>query len=904
MRRGVLLLILGLSLLLFTDLVLVQAQCPLGYSGRRGKACRDVNECEDPAAVCGLNASCTNTNGSFYCQCNSGFRATSGTVNFTILTGSCEDINECVEDKEFCGLNAECQNTIGAHFCTCRTGFISSNGNEIFLAPEGVTCKDRNECEADPSICGSNAACFNTLGSYHCECDAGFSVESGERKFTEGSCKDEDECERDPPVCGRNGTCTNTLGAYTCTCPPGFSSLGSGHSPATCSDIDECLAHSSICGEGGVCNNTEGSYMCSCKPGFSNYGNSLGKCIELNCDHFSAMGSPDQMPAHLKEVLSLMKSSCSALSRQKGEQPHGEKLLKTLLSIMDKMLSGKPLKGNRQVSAMLNLVENALRLIGPLLSSPQTTTSSKYTEVEFLVERGQQPPQGQISLSSNHSHLDTHWETAAGNDTYPGFAAASLLTYKNLESSTNDFFPELRKDNKSIKFTMNSKVVTASVSNPDTGHLQKPVQFTFKHLQPTNETHCVYWDALNGDGAWSMKGCRVDQSNATHTVCSCTHLSSFAVLMALYEFQVRLSRGVHSTQLLLCAPHCSPPHQLKGNSKLKHCYTELKQCKCCNEQYSSDIDPFELQVITYVGLAVSQVCLLICIITFYCCRSIQGTRNTIHLHLCICLFIANLVFLAGISSTQNKGGCAFVAGVLHFCFLAAFCWMCLEGVQLYRMVVLVFNTTFRPLYMMAAGYGVPTVIVTISALVYAKGYGTDRHCWLTLERGFIWSFFGPVCVIIMVSPTPLCPQSPSLCSPTHLLPDLLVNAFFFMITVWKLAEKFASLNPDLTSLRKIKAFTVTAVAQLCVLGTMWIFGCFLFEESTLPLAYIFTFLNSLQGALLFIMHCLMSKPVREEYSRLWSRLHTPQKKYSEFSTNQSSNSQASKSVQNTGESRI
>ncbi|KAI1884312.1 hypothetical protein AGOR_G00225130 [Albula goreensis] len=828
MRRGVLLLILGLSLLLFTDLVPVQAQCPIGYSGRRGKACRDVNECENPVAVCGPNASCTNTNGSFYCQCNSGFRATSGTVNFTMLTGSCEDINECVEDKEFCGHNAVCQNTIGAHFCTCRTGFISSSGNEIFLAPDGVTCNDRNECEAEPSICGSRAACFNTLGSYHCECDAGFSVESGERKFTEGSCKDEDECERDSPVCGRNGTCSNTLGAYTCTCPPGFSGPGNGHSPATCSDIDECLAHSSVCGEGGVCNNTEGSFMCSCKPGFSNYGNSLGKCIELNCDHFSVMGSPDQMPAHLKEVLSLMKSSCSALSRQKGEHTHGEQLLKMLLSIMDQMLSGKPLKDNKQVSAMLNLVENALRLIGPLLRSPQTTTSSKYTEVAFLVERGQQPPQGQISLSSNHSHLDTHWETAAGNDTYPGFAAASLLTYKNLESSTNDFFPELRKDNKSIKFTMNSKVVTASVSNLDTGHLQKPVQFTFKHLQPTNKTHCVYWDALNGDGAWSMKGCTVDQSNGTHTVCSCTHLSSFAVLMALYEFQ----------------------------------------------------DPFELQVITYVGLAVSQVCLLICIITFYCCRSIQGTRNTIHLHLCICLFIANLVFLAGISSTQNKGGCAFVAGVLHFCFLAAFCWMCLEGVQLYRMVVLVFNTTLRPLYMMAAGYGVPTVIVTISALIYAKGYGTDRHCWLTLERGFIWSFFGPVCIIIMV------------------------NAFFFMITVWKLAEKFASLNPDLTSLRKIKAFTVTAVAQLCVLGTMWIFGCFLFEESTLPLAYIFTFLNSLQGALLFIMHCLMSKPVREEYSRLWSRLHTPQKKYSEFSTNQSSNSQASKSVQNTGESRI
>lgn len=69
-------------------------------------------------------------------------------------------------------------------------------------------------------------------------------------------------------------------------------------------------------------------------------------------------------------------------------------------------------------------------------------------------------------------------------------------------------------------------------------------------------------------------------------------------------------------------------------------------------------------------------------------------------------------------------GCAVVAGVLHYFFLASFCWMCLEGVQLFRMVVLVFNTTLRPIYMIAAGYGVPAVIVAISATVNASGYGT------------------------------------------------------------------------------------------------------------------------------------------------------------------------------------
>lgn len=64
-------------------------------------------------------------------------------------------------------------------------------------------------------------------------------------------------------------------------------------------------------------------------------------------------------------------------------------------------------------------------------------------------------------------------------------------------------------------------------------------------------------------------------------------------------------------------------------------------------------------------------------------------------------------------------------------------------------------------------------------------------CWLSLDDGFIWSFLGPVCIIIFV------------------------NVFFFIITVWKLAQKFTSLNPDLSNLHKIKS--VSVFVCLCVL---------------------------------------------------------------------------------------
>lgn len=63
-----------------------------------------------------------------------------------------------------------------------------------------------------------------------------------------------------------------------------------------------------------------------------------------------------------------------------------------------------------------------------------------------------------------------------------------------------------------------------------------------------------------------------------------------------------------------------------------------------------------------------------------------------------------------------------------------------------------------------------------------------------------------------------------------------------------------------------RAFTVTAVAQMCILGLMWVSGVFLFQEDPpVAVSYIFTIFNSLQGALVFIMHCLLSKQVRIQY---------------------------------------
>ena len=74
--------------------------------------------------------------------------------------------------------------------------------------------------------------------------------------------------------------------------------------------------------------------------------------------------------------------------------------------------------------------------------------------------------------------------------------------------------------------------------------------------------------------------------------------------------------------------------------------------------------------------------------------------------------------------------CKVIAGVLHYLYLAAFTWMFLEGLHLFLTVrnLKVANYTtagrFKKRFMYPVGYGVPALIVAVSATVGHKNYGT------------------------------------------------------------------------------------------------------------------------------------------------------------------------------------
>ncbi|XP_072610873.1 adhesion G protein-coupled receptor L2 isoform X20 [Vulpes vulpes] len=387
-----------------------------------------------------------------------------------------------------------------------------------------------------------------------------------------------------------------------------------------------------------------------------------------------------------------------------------------------------------------------------------------------------------------------------------GLAKLVFIIYRSLGQflSTENATIKLGADfiGRNSTIAVNSHVISVSINKESSRvYLTDPVLFTLPHIDPDNyfNANCSFWNYSERTmmGYWSTQGCKLVDTNKTRTTCACSHLTNFAILMAHRE--IAYKDGVH--ELLLT-------------------------------------------VITWVGIVISLVCLAICIFTFCFFRGLQSDRNTIHKNLCINLFIAEFIFLIGIDKTKYMIACPIFAGLLHFFFLAAFAWMCLEGVQLYLMLVEVFESEYsRKKYYYVAGYLFPATVVGVSAAIDYKSYGTEKACWLHVDNYFIWSFIGPVTFII------------------------LLNIIFLVITLCKMVKHSNTLKPDSSRLENIKSWVLGAFALLCLLGLTWSFGLLFINEETIVMAYLFTIFNAFQGVFIFIFHCALQKKVRKEYGK-------------------------------------
>lgn len=305
-------------------------QCRLGYQ-ISGVECVDVDECAGSgrlqqvavkaftrlqaaanlsslaASLCGPEAECRNTDGSYRCECRAGYEK----LEAGSATGRCRDVDECGRSQP-CGPNSSCFNTEGAFKCACNDGFVPADpadsskgcrspcegvscGPHAACKPHGeeaacvckpgftfdpnnvkLGCVDIDECDPNygPSgLCGQRALCTNLPGSYRCHCPAGFTGDAYRY------CEDVNECDRKFGVfgqCGELAVCTNKPGSFACACAPGYA----GDPKVKCVDIDECsprLGPSGKCGLNALCSNAPGRFTCRCPAGFA--GDPHHKCL-------------------------------------------------------------------------------------------------------------------------------------------------------------------------------------------------------------------------------------------------------------------------------------------------------------------------------------------------------------------------------------------------------------------------------------------------------------------------------------------------------------------------------------------------------------------------------------------------------------------------------------------------
>uniref|UniRef100_A0A182Q292 Cell adhesion molecule n=1 Tax=Anopheles farauti TaxID=69004 RepID=A0A182Q292_9DIPT len=159
--------------------------------------CTDVNECEN-GACSGVGQLCTNTEGSFECDCIPGYRPIfyptedySGSVTQDV---QCVDINECREKTDEC--SHYCKNTPGSYECYCPDRYL--------LAKDSRTCTIKRK--------------RNEPARLMPRCQEGY-------QWEDGRCQDIDECALQADECGESFSCINTRGGYLCVhtdCPPEF----------------------------------------------------------------------------------------------------------------------------------------------------------------------------------------------------------------------------------------------------------------------------------------------------------------------------------------------------------------------------------------------------------------------------------------------------------------------------------------------------------------------------------------------------------------------------------------------------------------------------------------------------------------------------------------------------------
>ncbi|KFU94716.1 G-protein coupled receptor 56, partial [Chaetura pelagica] len=355
---------------------------------------------------------------------------------------------------------------------------------------------------------------------------------------------------------------------------------------------------------------------------------------------------------------------------------------------------------------------------------------------------------------------------------------------------------------------LGDKVVGISLVDTVVANLSDPVVLTFFHRQlPRNVTPlCVFWqeDTTGSLGSWDTYGC-VTAPGSSWTDCRCNHLTYFAVLM-------------------VSSPEITYVHR----------------------DY--------LSIITYIGCLISALA-SICTILFLYFRSKQRDQITsmhIHMNLLGAIFLLDVTFLISehLASSSSEAICRAGGVFLHFSLLSCLTWMGIEGYNLYRLVVEVFNAYHDHflLKLCLVGWGLPFLCVSLILLAS-------------------WTNYGPFSIPVYESIGGKSTNA-TICWITSPLIHNIVNlGFFSLVFLFNSVMLGAMVREILRQNKKgHKLKHVLALFGLSILlGIPWALVFFSFTSGVFRLVslYIFTIVNSLQGFLIFLWYWTMVLQARK-----------------------------------------
>uniref|UniRef100_A0A7N8YR41 Cadherin EGF LAG seven-pass G-type receptor 1 n=1 Tax=Mastacembelus armatus TaxID=205130 RepID=A0A7N8YR41_9TELE len=379
---------------------------------------------------------------------------------------------------------------------------------------------------------------------------------------------------------------------------------------------------------------------------------------------------------------------------------------------------------------------------------------------------------------------------------------AVVIVYKSLGTLLPERYdPDRRSLRVPNRPVINTAIVSTTVHSeglPIPPILDPPITLEYTLLETEERTKpvCVFWNhsiAVGGTGGWSSKGCELLNRNNTHISCQCNHMTSFAVLMDI--------------------------------SKREH----------------GDVLP--LKIVTYTTVSVSLLLLLLTFILLCLLRRLRTNLHAIHRNLVAALFFSELVFLLGINQTDNPFVCTIIAILLHYFYMCTFAWMFVEGLHVYRMLTELRNINHGHMrFYYAIGWGIPAIITGLAVGLDPQGYGNPDFCWLSVHDTLIWSFAGPIFVVVLVN-----------------------------IVIFILAAK-ASCGRRQKAMEKSGAIPALRMAFLLLLliCATWLLGLMAVNSDVMTFHYLFAVFSCLQGVFIFFFHVIFNKEVRKNLKNVFT----------------------------------